>query len=251
MSPVLAQKSPPRYARQRLLTEELRTQTRMQSLGSKLSTARAVFAEREIIEYRLARGLAYFALIFAARITLPHFSISKAICFPNSSGVFPTVPKPGVAMRSFISAKLIISMIWRCRRATISFEVPLGTSTPNQFSPKMSGYPASAIVGTWGSVCNRAAPNTASARSFPSWTCGTVATGATMEIGVWPPIVEPIAKPALPKGTCTRSTPYDTRNGAPTRCPGDPTPPEAKLYRPGLFLARATRSCTVLVGSDG
>src|SRR5262249_29739483 len=105
------------------------------------------------------------------------------------------------------------------------------------------------MVGTFGSVGSCAVPNAASGRSFPSLTCGTVATGATMEIGVWPPIVDPIANPALPKGTCTRSMPCDTCNCAPTRCPGEPTPPEAKLF--GLALARAIGSYTVFAGRDG
>src|SRR5438046_3819994 len=38
------------------------------------------------------------------------------------------------AMRSFMFGKLIISTMWRCRRATISFGIPAETSTPNQLS---------------------------------------------------------------------------------------------------------------------
>ena len=45
------------------------------------------------MEYRAGGGSAYSALMFAARITLPHFSVSSAISLPNSAGeVGNTVP---------------------------------------------------------------------------------------------------------------------------------------------------------------
>jgi len=57
------------------------------------------------------RAETYSALILAARTTLPHFSISNAICLPNSSGVLPTIPKPRAAIRSIISGDFIISTL--------------------------------------------------------------------------------------------------------------------------------------------
>src|SRR5262249_48794763 len=102
-----------------------------------------------------------------------------------------------------------------------------------------------------GSACNRVLLATANARSLPSLTCGTTGGDAVKAIGVWPATVEPIAKPALLKGICTRSRPSDRRNNSPTRCAAVPVPGEAKLYLPGWALMRATRSLTDCTGSDG
>ena len=38
------------------------------------------------------RSCCHCTLMLAARMTLPHFSISNAICLPNSCGVLPTIP---------------------------------------------------------------------------------------------------------------------------------------------------------------
>src|SRR6516165_8494785 len=84
-----------------------------------------------------------------------------------------------------------------------------------------------------------------------SLTCGAADTTEAKAIAVWPATVAPTAKPALLNGTCTRSSPSDSRNCSPTRCPGVPVPPEAKLYLPGLDLMKPTRSLTVCTGSDG
>lgn len=66
----------------------------------------------------------------------------------------------------------------------------------------MSGYPASAIVGTFGSACDRRLLVTASARSLPSLMCGTAGGDELNAMGVCPASVEAIARPALLKGTC-------------------------------------------------
>src|SRR5690242_1758028 len=44
------------------------------------------FAQRDVMEYRL-RNARYSGLMLAARITLPHFSVSSAMNFPSSAGV--------------------------------------------------------------------------------------------------------------------------------------------------------------------
>src|SRR6516162_9459850 len=107
------------------------------------------------------------------------------------------------------------------------------------------------MVGTSGRACDRILLATASARSLPSLTCGAADTSEAKAMGVWPATVEPIAKPELLNGICTRSRPSDSRNCSPTRCPGVPVPGEAKLYLPGPALMRATSSLAVLTGSDG
>src|SRR5262249_51355346 len=76
-------------------------------------------------------------------------------------------------------------------------------------------------------------------------TCGAADTSEAKAMGVWPATVEPIAKPELLNGICTRSRPSDSRNCSPTRCAGVPVPAEAKLYLPGLDLMKPTRSLTV------
>ena len=53
------------------------------------------------------------------------------------------------------------------------------------------------------------------------------------------------------KGTCTRSGACESLNNSPTSCGGVPTPGEAKLYLPGLFLISATSSLTLCADTDG
>src|SRR5215470_10265915 len=53
------------------------------------------------------------------------------------------------------------------------------------------------------------------------------------------------------KGTCTRSSASDRRSISPNRWPCVPTPPEAKLYFPGLDLISVTSSLRLRAGSDG
>src|SRR6266699_2639308 len=185
----------------------------------------------------------------ASRMTFLHFAASVLNCAAHSSGALPIGSNPSVAIRSFMSGSAMILTISPWSSAMISLGVRAGTITANHASPSMSGYPASAIVGTSGSACNRVLLATASARSLPSLTCGTTGGGVVKAIGVWPATVEPIAKPALLKGICTRSRPSDRRNNSPTRCPGVPVPGEAKVYLPGWALMKATRSLTDCTGS--
>ena len=49
------------------------------------SLPRSGLVQREIMEYR-ARGEDHSPLMPAARITLPHFSVSEARSLPNSAG---------------------------------------------------------------------------------------------------------------------------------------------------------------------
>src|SRR5712664_2625557 len=78
-----------------------------------------------------------------------------------------------------------------------------------------------------------------------------VQTCALPILGVCPASVAPTAKPALLKGTCTRSRPSNRRKCSPMRCGGVPVPGEAKLYLAGPDLINATRSLTVWTASDG
>src|SRR3954449_7103325 len=121
----------------------------------------------------------------------------------------------------------------------------------NHPSPTTSGYPASAMLGTSSSACDRILLVTASACNLPSLICGTAGGNEVKAMGVCPASVEPIANPALLKGTCTRSRPSNRRKCSPTRCGGVPVPGEAKLYLAGPDLINATRSSTVRTANDG
>src|SRR6516165_8677187 len=65
------------------------------------------------------------------------------------------------------------------------------------------------------------------AAHLPSITCCAAGDGEAKHICVCPPTAEPTARPALLKGTCTRSRPRERRNVSPTRCPGVPVPGDA------------------------
>src|SRR5690349_21381010 len=107
------------------------------------------------------------------------------------------------------------------------------------------------MVGVSDSPRDRFLLKIARARSLPSLTCGSADATAPKHIGVWPPTTEAIAGPLPLNGTCKMSRPRDTRNCSPRRCDGVPSPGEAKLYLPGLARMSATRSLTVVAGTDG
>src|SRR5262249_6637310 len=56
---------------------------------------------RETGRYGTSRGIAYIGLMLAARITLPHFSVSSAMNFPNSAEVINVGLKPMSRRRTF------------------------------------------------------------------------------------------------------------------------------------------------------
>src|SRR5215471_18957801 len=79
----------------------------------------------------------------------------------------------------------------------------------------------------FGRACERVLLVTARPRNLPSITCCAAGDGEAKHICVCPPTAEPTARPALLKGTCTRSRPRERRNVSPTRCPGVPVPGDA------------------------
>src|SRR5580693_8852017 len=141
--------------------------------------------------------------------------------------------------------------IMSCSLATMSFGVPAGATTAVQVAPTTSGKPASAMVGTSGSVGARSLPVTASARKPPLLISGSAGANAPNEIGVWPPTVASTAGSPPPNGTCTRSSFNACANSEPTSCGGVPVPGEAKLYLPGCERIKSTSSLTVCAGTDG
>src|ERR1700739_2144904 len=109
----------------------------------------------------------------------------------------------------------------------ICLGVLAGTTRPCQLSPVTSGYPSSVVVGRFGSACERVLLVTARPRNLPSITWCAAGDGEAKHICVCPPTAEPTARPALLKGTCTRSRQRERRNVSPTRCPGVPVPGDA------------------------
>src|SRR4051794_11710042 len=184
-------------------------------------------------------------------MTFAHLVLSARNSAADSSGVMPMAVKPSAAIFSFISGSAISLMISRLRRAIISFGVPAGTMNANHPSPSISGYPASAIVGTSGSAGDRLGLVTAKPRSLPSFIWGTAGGSDVNAIGVCPPSVEAAAGPALLNGTGTRSRPSGRRKFSPMRCGGVATPGDAKLYLVPPDLISATSSFTLRTGSEG
>src|SRR6478609_10127151 len=93
--------------------------------------ATPAYAYRDVMEYRL-RNARYSGLMLAARITLPHFSVSSAMNFPSSAGVIGigTAPMSANCAAIFGSARdTLISML---RLLTISAAVFLGAPIPYQ-----------------------------------------------------------------------------------------------------------------------
>src|SRR5262249_35621635 len=72
------------------------------------------------------------ALRLAARITLPHFSISPATNVLNLSGVFATAVAPKSANRALMSEFANPAFVSLLSLSTISIGVFLGTPTPFQ-----------------------------------------------------------------------------------------------------------------------
>src|SRR5262249_58429227 len=89
------------------------------------------FAEWEVMEYLI--GLPHqSALMLAARITLPHFSVSSAMSLPKSAGVNASVVTPKSARRALNFGFARAALISLLSLSTISIGVPFGAPTPDQ-----------------------------------------------------------------------------------------------------------------------
>src|SRR5262245_18331062 len=110
-----------RYHRQR---NNARGQMQKWSAGN---FHRALPASRAIIPFRHHSGL-----MFAARITLAHFSVSSAISLPKSAGEPGSIVPPRSASRAFTVGSVRPAFISLLSFPTISGGVFLGAPTPNQ-----------------------------------------------------------------------------------------------------------------------
>src|SRR5712671_1690827 len=85
-------------------------------------------------DYEYGRGgdRPYSGLILAARITLPHFSVSSPINLRKSVGEPASGGPPRSASRALILASANEALISLLSRSTISAGVALGAAMPHQ-----------------------------------------------------------------------------------------------------------------------
>src|ERR1700730_5730541 len=91
----------------------------------------AIFAEREIMEYR-ARGEDHSPLMPAARITLPHFSVNSTTNLPNSTGELAKGSAPKSTSRALNLGSASAALTSLLRIAMISGGVFAGAAMPSQ-----------------------------------------------------------------------------------------------------------------------
>src|SRR5262245_50969764 len=90
---------------------------------------RDAFAEREL--RNIGRDCAdHSGLMFAARITLLHFSVSSAISFPKSAGESASTSPPTSASRAFSLGSASATLIALLRLSTTSVGVFLAAPRP-------------------------------------------------------------------------------------------------------------------------
>src|SRR5262249_31722362 len=82
--------------------------------------------------YRPETGDGHSGLMFAARITLAHFSVSSAISLPKSAGEPASTVPPRSASRAFILGSARAAVISLLSMSRIAPGVPLGARRPNQ-----------------------------------------------------------------------------------------------------------------------
>jgi hypothetical protein len=97
--------------------------------SARRSSSELIFAEREVMECDALAG-GHSALMLAARITLPHFSVSSANSLPNSVGVIGIGTLPRSTMRALILGSARPALISRLSFSTISSGIPFGAATP-------------------------------------------------------------------------------------------------------------------------
>src|SRR5262249_25957651 len=106
-------------------------------------------------------------LMFAARTTLPHFSVSSAISLPKSAGEPASGLPPRSASRALILWSTRPALISMLSFSMTSMGVFFGGSKPNQRNDSKPGK-KSLSTGKSGSASDRVVVVTASARIFPA-----------------------------------------------------------------------------------
>ena len=88
----------------------------------------------------LSRQLDYSTLIFANLLTLPHFSVSSAMNFPNAPGAIGVGSTPTARRWAFKFGSATPAMISVLSLSMIAAGVPVGTQMPYQGCEQMSIY---------------------------------------------------------------------------------------------------------------
>ena len=133
----------------------------------------------------------------------------------------------------------------------ISRGVPVGASNPVQ--PVMTTVlnPASVMLGASGNTGDRAIPHVASNFSLPALICGTTPCMGVKIKAICPLKRSTTAGVSPLYGTCSMRMPICDENNSPPKCVWLPMPKEPKPSSPGRAFASATRSFTLLTGSEG
>src|SRR6516164_42541 len=142
---------------------QLRHAVRKDDAAQQLGRA---LAERELWNNKPRAHRPHCTLMLAARITLPHFSVSSAMSLPKSAGEPASTTPPNSASRALIVGSARAVLISLLSLSTISAAVFLGAPTPCQMLASKPGR-KSPIVGIAGSAGDRSAVVTANARSLP------------------------------------------------------------------------------------
>src|SRR5499426_1987620 len=95
-----------------------------------LTTAGGAVRRTEFMEY--LDGPDHSGLMLAARMTLPHFSVSSAMSLPNSPGESASTSPPRSASRVFSLGSARAALISLLSLSMISEGVFPGAPTPNQ-----------------------------------------------------------------------------------------------------------------------
>src|SRR6516162_244230 len=98
--------------------------------GSKRSSVTERPRFRGTKRYGIWPGIAYIGLMLAARITLPHFSVSSAMSLPKSAGEPGSTVPPRSASRALILGSSRAALTSLLSLSTILAGVFLGTPTP-------------------------------------------------------------------------------------------------------------------------
>src|SRR5262249_60257489 len=178
----------------------------------------------------------YSSLMLAARITLPHFSVSSPMNLPNSFGEVGNAVAPSSAIRALILGSPSAALISVLSLWMISAGVSFGAPRPPQ---ALASYPGkkSATVGIFGSASERVAVATASARSLPALMCSMDAGRLSNAISTCPPTRSVSMGPEPRYGTWSKSTPAIILNNSPATGDVEPTPNDAIVILPGWALA--------------
>src|SRR3989442_1454967 len=132
----------------------------------------------------------------------------------NSSGVPPAGSRPSPANFSLSAGDISALFISALSLATMSFGIPRGPITPAQVITSKPVTPASATVGNSGTAGERLGPVTASPRTLPALTWGTIAGMLSNSRSICPATKPVIACCASLYGTCTICAPVISLNNS-------------------------------------